>query len=155
MSTDGERESGAPTWVGLIAKLTLATAWLAASAFSAATLLRAENPVNVAAACAFIIAAPATWVIVKAVAISRLDEAEAHANFRGLVQGLLMAIFLPGAMLAGSALSSLLVGDGRVNVSGIMQNGVTFVCILPPLAFFMSEVAAFAILRLYAGKPRS
>jgi hypothetical protein len=147
-------DRGAPSWLWFAAKILIAALWLGAGAFSAATVLRGENVLAVSLACAFIFMAPAAWIVLKASAIARVDEAEAQANFRALIQGLLMAIFLPGAMLAGSALSSLFLGDGRVNVSGLTQNALTLVFILPPLAFFMSELATFAILRLYAGKPR-
>jgi len=47
-------------------------------------------------------------------------------------------------------LSSLFLGDGEVNVSGLMQNAVTYVAIQPALAFIFGEATAFGQLRNYA-----
>jgi hypothetical protein len=70
----------------------------------------------------------------------------------GLTRGLLFGCMWPGLMIGGSALSSLVLGAGHVNVGGMMQNAVTYAAIMPPLAFFMSEIAVFAMLAAYGRK---
>jgi hypothetical protein len=53
-------------------------------------------------------------------------------------------------MIGGSVLSSLYLGDGAVNVSGMMQSAVTYIAIQPALAFIISEAVSFGQLRAYA-----
>jgi hypothetical protein len=55
-----------------------------------------------------------------------------------------------GLMIGGSVLSSLYLGGGEVNVSGMMQNAVTYIAIQPALAFILSETTRFGQLRAYA-----
>lgn len=139
---------GGPSWAWFAAKTALALCWLAAAAWAAATLLRGGG--GVTAAALLVALGPAVWVLAKAIALKRMDEGDAHATWRGLIQGLLFACVLPGAAIGGSVLSSLVFGDGAVNVGGMMQNAA-WIAILPPIAFFMSELAAFAIRITFAG----
>jgi len=143
-------EGLAPSWLSFGAKIVIAIAWLAVAGWAAATLLHGGDRWAQIGAALAMLALPVAWFILKFVTLSRGDEVKRAATLRGLAQGLLMAAVLPGAMIGGSVLSSLFLGAGEVNVSGMMQNGVTFIATLPPIAFFLSELFAFALLMTYA-----
>jgi hypothetical protein len=53
-------------------------------------------------------------------------------------------------MIGASVLSSLFLGGGEVNVSGMMQNAVTYIATQPAMAFIFGAAASFAQLRAYA-----
>ncbi|MEZ5960299.1 MAG: hypothetical protein R3C30_07680 [Hyphomonadaceae bacterium] len=137
-------------WFSL--KCALAVAWFAIGGWVAMTLLHSETRALHIAAALALIALPVIWLIAKIAGLRRADEAQVAATLRGLAQGLVMACVLPGAMIGGNVLSSLFLGAGEVNVSGMMQNAVTYIAILPPIAFFLSELFAFAMLMTYARK---
>ena len=148
----GHEAEGAPSWAWFAGKMVLALGWLGAAAWAALQLLRGGAGAHVLTAALFVALAPAAWVLAKAVALKRMDEAQAHATWRGLIQGLLFACVLPGATIGGGVLSALIFGAGAVNVDGMMQSAVIWIAILPPIAFFMSELAAFAIRVTFAGQ---
>lgn len=153
MTRNDEARDPAPSLVWFATKLVLVAAWVGAGGLAAATLLHGGTRPTAIAAALFLVTPPVIWLLAKAVALKRADEVRAYAMLRGLAQGLLFACVLPGAMIGGGALSSLFLGAGAVNVSGMMQNAVVYIALLPPLAFFMSELSAFALLSLYARKP--
>jgi hypothetical protein len=147
-----EPGSSRPPLAGLLAKIVLAVVWLAAAGFAAWTLLNETPKEHDIAAAAFLIVAPAVWLIAKAIAMRSYDEVEVSVALRGLTWGLLFASVWPGIMIGGSVLSSLFLGAGNVNVSGMMQNAVTYVAIMPPIAFFLSELNSYAMLAVYGAK---
>jgi hypothetical protein len=63
-----------------------------------------------------------------------------------MMQSLLSIAGIENKRKGGEAL----LGDGEVNVSGMMQSDVTFIAIQPALAFIMSEATSFGQLRAYA-----
>ena len=144
--------SASPSLVALLAKLVLAVAWLATAGVAAWTLLNETPAEHDIAAAALLIAAPALWLILKAMAMMRSDEIEVSVALRGLTWGLLFACVWPGIMIGGSVLSSLFLGAGTVNVSGMMQHAVTYVAIMPPIAFFLSETSSYAMFAVYGAK---
>lgn len=144
--------SASPSLLALLAKLVLAVAWLAAAGVAAWTLLNDTPAEHDIAAAALLIAAPALWLISKAMVMMRSDEIEVSVALRGLTWGLLFASVWPGIMIGGSVLSSLFLGAGTVNVSGMMQNAVTYAAIMPPVAFFLSELNSYAMFAVYGAK---
>lgn len=144
--------SASPSLAALLAKIVLAVAWLAAAGFAAWTLLNDTPAEYDIAAAAFLISAPAFWLLSKAIAMRRYDEIEVSVALRGLVWGLLFASVWPGIMIGGSVLSSLILGAGTVNVNGMMQNAVTYAAIMPPVAFFLSELSSYAMFAVYGAK---
>lgn len=143
-----------PSLAGLVARVALSVLWLGACAVAAATLLHGGSRAAVLASAALLICGPVVWLLTKAWTLARSDEAHASVKLRALTQGLLFALAWPGAMIGGGALSSLLLGAGEVNVNGMMQNALTYLAIAPPVAFFLSEVFAFAYLLSYSRPPR-
>jgi hypothetical protein len=125
---------------------------MAGAALSAATLLRGGDTGGVVASAFLLIAGPTVWLIAKIVHIGRMDEAQRAAHLRGLAIGLVFVITWPGAALGGSVVSSLWLGAGEVNVSGLLQSALTYVAILPAMAYFLSELAVFAHLTVFARK---
>ena len=144
--------SASPSLAALLAKIALAVAWLAAAGFAAWTLLNDTPPEHDIASAALLIAAPVLWLLSKAIAMTRYDEIEVSVALRGLTWGLLFASVWPGAMIGGSVLSSLIWGNGTVNVNGLMQNAVTYAAIMPPVAFFLSELNSYAMFAVYGAK---
>lgn len=148
-----EERAPHPSLAWFAAKIAFSVGWLAATAFAAATLLRSGERAAIVGACLLLLLGPLTWLLAKAHRLARADEAERAVMMRGLAQGLLFAIAWPGAMIGGTALASLFIGAGEINVGGMLQNALTYIAIMPPIAFFISELCTFALLRVYARKP--
>lgn len=142
-----------PSIALLFAKLVGAATWLAAAAFSAATLPHGGSRAAILASAGLVLGGPTVWLLAKAFALTRSDEAHTTVRLRALTQALLFALAWPGAMIGGSVVSSLTLGAGEVNVGGMMQNALTYLVIVPPLAFFLSEVFAFAYLWGFSRPP--
>lgn len=147
-----ETDAAKPSLARLTATILLAVAWLAAAGVSAWTLLNDTPAWHDAAAGAFLLLAPVLWLLAVVVGLRRVDEVERSVVLGGLTRGLLFGCIWPGLMVGGSALSSLFLGAGQVNVGGMMQNAVTYAAIMPPLAFVMSEISMFAMLAVYGRK---
>jgi hypothetical protein len=142
-----------PSIAALLAKIGLSVVWLTAGALSAATLLHGGSRESILASAATVLGGPVVWLTVNAFSLRRFDEARAAVRMRALTQALLFALAWPSAMIGGSIISSLTLGAGEVNVSGMMQNAVTYLAITPSLAFFLSEVMAFAYLWTFSRPP--
>jgi len=112
-------------------------------------MTESSKAADVAAALVLIIP-PIAWCIVGAMWTKRQDEMHQRVAALGHANGLRFAIMWVGLMLGGSVLSSLFLGDGEVNVSGLMQSAVTYLAIQPALAFIFGEATAFGQLRSYA-----
>lgn len=143
-------DRGHPSWLMFSLKMLVALLWIAGAAFAAAALLRETPRTLDIFAAAFLFLAPIAWGVIKIVDIKRADEMQRQVVYRGLIQGLLMASLWASLLLAGNVLSSLFLGDGEVNVSGLMQQAVTFCAMQPAIAFLMSELISFALVRSYA-----
>jgi hypothetical protein len=141
---------GGPSWLGLVIKVVLGIAWVAAAGVAAGVLMsESSKGADVAAALALIVPTLA-WCVVGGVWAKRQDEMHQRVAALGQANGMRFAIMWVGLMLGGSVLSSLFLGDGEVNVSGLMQSAVTFIAIQPALAFVFGEATSFGQLRGYA-----
>ena len=147
MSSDN---TGGPSVIGLVSKLVLGAAWLAIAGVASGVLMGQSSKAADVAAALVLIVPPVAWCVMGAVWTKRLDEMHQRVAALGQVNGLRFAIMWVGLMLGGSVLSSLFLGDGEVNVSGLMQNAVTYIAIQPALAFIFGEATAFGQLRNYA-----
>ncbi|MGE0444177.1 MAG: hypothetical protein AB7P99_03040 [Vicinamibacterales bacterium] len=134
----------------LLGKMSIGVAWFAAASYAAGILLRSSPRHQDVFAALFLVVAPLVWWSAKSAAMGRADEMHQQVATRGLLHGLIVANLWAGLMIGGSALSSLFLGDGEVNVSGMMQSAVVFVSLQPATAFLLSETTAFGILRGYA-----
>lgn len=143
-----------PSIALLLVKLVWSVTWLAAATFSAATLLHGGAHMAILASAGLALGGPTVWLLAKAFALTRSDEAHTAVKLRALTQALLFALAWPGAMIGGSVISSLTLGVGEVNVRGMMQNALTYLVIVPPLAFFLSEMLAFAYLWAFSRPPK-
>ena len=144
-----ERTAG-PSVMGLISKLVIGAVWAAAAGVASGVLMTESSKAADVAAALVLIGPPIAGCIIGAVLTKRQDEMHQHAAAAGQVNGLRFAIMWVGLMLGGSVLSSLFLGDGEVNVSGLMQNAVTYLAIQPALAFIFGEATAFGQLRHYS-----
>jgi hypothetical protein len=145
-----EHPSTEPSWLGLSLKLALGIAWLGAAGVASGVLMSETSKAADVAAALFRIVPPIAWCVVAVVWAKRLDELHQRVAFLGLANGMRFAIMWVGLMIGGSVLSSLYLGDGAVNVSGMMQNAVTYIAIQPALAFILGEATSFGQLRAYA-----
>jgi hypothetical protein len=145
-----EHPSTEPSWLGLSLKLALGIAWLGAAGVASGVLMSETSKAADVAAALFLIVPPIAWCVVAVVWAKRLDELHQRVAFLGLANGMRFAIMWVGLMIGGSVLSSLYLGDGAVNVSGMMQNAVTYIAIQPALAFILGEATSFGQLRAYA-----
>jgi hypothetical protein len=144
-----EDQNAGPSWLKLLLKMALGLAWLGAGGVASAVLMRESSKAADAVAALFLIVPPVLCVLA-VVRAKRLDEMHQRVAFLGLANGMRFAIMWVGLMIGGSVLSSLYLGGGEVNVSGMMQNAVTFIAIQPALAFILSETTRFGQLRAYA-----
>jgi hypothetical protein len=142
--------STGPTWLGLLLKLVFGVAWVVAAGVASGVLLRETSRAADVAAALFLIVPPIVWCVLAALWTKRSDELHQRVASLGLANGMRFAIMWVGLMIGGSVLSSLYLGDGAVNVSGMMQSAVTYIAIQPALAFIFSETTAFGQLRAYA-----
>jgi hypothetical protein len=94
--------------------------------------------------------APVAWCLLKLLELIRSDELHQKVVARGAAQGLLFAVLWPSLLVGGGVLSSIVLGNGEVYLSGMMQNAVTYVAIMPAIAALVSETVTFALLRSYA-----
>ena len=141
---------GGPTWIGLVIKVVSGVAWVAAAGVAAGVLMsESSKAADVAAALALIVP-PLAWCIIGGVWAKRQDEMHQRVAAMGQANGMRFAIMWVGLMLGGSVLSSLFLGGGEVNVSGLMQSAVTYIAIQPALAFVFGEATSFGQLRGYA-----
>jgi hypothetical protein len=145
-----EDQNAGPSWLKLLLKMALGLAWLGAGGVASAVLMRESSKAADAVAALFLIVPPVLWCVLAVVRAKRLDEMHQRVAFLGLANGMRFAIMWVGLMIGGSVLSSLYLGGGEVNVSGMMQNAVTFIAIQPALAFILSETTRFGQLRAYA-----
>lgn len=145
-----EHPSVGPSWLGLLLKLALGIAWLGVAAVASGVLMSETSKAADVAAALVLIVLPIAWCVVPILAAKRLDELHQRVAFLGFANGMRFAMTWVGLMIGGSVLSSLYLGDGEVNVSGMMQSAVTFVAIQPALAFIVGEATAFGQLRAYA-----
>jgi hypothetical protein len=136
--------------IGLVSKLVFGAAWVGIAGVASGVLMSDSSKAADVAAALVLIIPPIAWCIIGAVWAKRQDEMNRHVAALGQGNGLRFAIMWVGLMLGGSVLSSLFLGDGEVNVSGLMQNAVTYVAIQPALAFIFGEATAFGQLRNYA-----
>lgn len=139
-----------PSAVALAIKLVIAIAWIGASGYASWVLLNETSKVYDILAALFLFIAPVAWTVYKAIEVKLSDELYRNAGARGLIHGLRFAALWPCLMLGGSVLSSLFLGDGEVNVSGLMQNAVTYIAIMPAIAVLLSETMSFSLLWSYA-----
>ena len=147
MSSDS---AGDPTWIGVIIKFVIGVAWVGAAAVAAGTLMGESSMAADVAAASLLIVPPIAWCIIGITWAKRQDEMHQRVAALGQANGLRFAIMWVGLMLGGSVLSSIFLGDGEVNVSGLMQNAVTYIAIQPALAFIFGEATSFGQLRSYA-----
>ena len=147
MSSDS---AGGPTWIGLIIRFVLGMAWVGAAAVASGVLMGESSREADVAAALVLIVPPIAWCIIGVVWAKRQDEMHQRVAAMGQANGLRFAIMWVGLMLGGSVLSSLFLGGGEVNVSGLMQNAVTYIAIQPALAFIFGEATSFGQLRGYA-----
>ena len=145
-----EHLDAGPSWLRLVLKLALGLAWVVAGGFASAVLMRESSRAADVAAALFLIVPPVLWCVVAVLRAKRLDEMHQRVVFLGLANGMRFAIMFVGLMIGGSVLSSLYLGGGEVNVSGMMQNAVTFIATQPAIAFIFSEATCFGQLRAYA-----
>jgi hypothetical protein len=145
-----EQTNAGPSWLGLLVKLAFGFAWLGGAGVASGVLMRETSEAADIAAALFLIVPPIVWCVVAVLWAKRLDELHQRVIFLGLANGMRFAIMWVGIMIGGSVLSSLYLGSGEVNVSGLMQNAVTFIAIQPALAFVIGETTAFGQLRAYA-----
>jgi hypothetical protein len=145
-----EQMNAGPSWLSLSLKMAFGLAWLGAAGVASAVLMRETSKAADVAAALFLIVPPVVWCVVAALWAKRLDELHQRVAFLGVANGMRFAIMWVGLMIGGSVLSSLYLGAGEVNVSGLMQSAVTFVAIQPALAFIICETTAFGQLRAYA-----
>jgi hypothetical protein len=136
--------------LGLVTKFVIGLAWLVIAAFASGVLMSETSKAADVAAALILIIPPIAWCLLGMVWTKRLDEMHQRVAALGQANGLRFAILWVGLMLGGSVLSSLFLGAGEVNVSGLMQNAVTYVAIQPALAFIFGEATAFGQLRGYA-----
>jgi hypothetical protein len=136
--------------IGLVGKFVFGIAWVGAAAFASAVLMSESTKAADVAAALVLIVPPIAWCMIGMVWMKRLDEMHQRVAALGQANGMRFAIMWVGLMLGGSVLSSLFLGDGEVNVSGLMQNAVTYIAIQPALAFIFGEATAFGQLRNYA-----
>jgi hypothetical protein len=142
--------NGGPSVLGLVTKFVIGVAWLVIAAFASGVLMSETSKAADVAAALILIIPPIAWCLLGMVWTKRLDEMHQRVAALGQANGLRFAILWVGLMLGGSVLSSLFLGAGEVNVSGLMQNAVTYVAIQPALAFIFGEATAFGQLRGYA-----
>jgi hypothetical protein len=136
--------------IGLIGKFVFGVAWVGIAAFASAVLMSESTKAADVAAALVLIVPPIAWCMIGMVWMKRLDEMHQRVAALGQANGMRFAIMWVGLMLGGSVLSSLFLGDGEVNVSGLMQSAVTYIAIQPALAFIFGEATAFGQLRNYA-----
>ena len=136
--------------IGLVSKLVLGAVWAGAAGVASGVLMTESSKAADVAAALVLIVPPIAWCIIGAVWVKRQDELHQRVAALAQANGLRFAIMWVGLMLGGSVLSSLFLGDGEVNVSGLMQNAVTYIAIQPALAFIFGEATAFGQLRSYA-----
>lgn len=139
-----------PSWLGLLLRVAIGLAWMVAAGYASAILLRETSKAEDIAAALFLIVAPVVWCLVTVIWAKRLDELHKRVVFLGLASGMQFAVVLVGVMIGASVLSSLFLGGGEVNVSGMMQNAVTYIATQPAMAFIFGSSASFAQLRAYA-----
>jgi hypothetical protein len=142
--------AGGPTWIGVIIKFVFGVAWVGAAGVAAGVLMSESSKAADVAAALTLIVPPIAWCIIGIVWAKRQDEMHQRVAALGQANGLRFAIMWVGMMLGGSVLSSLFLGDGEVNVSGLMQSAVTYIAIQPALAYIFGEATAFGQLRGYA-----
>jgi hypothetical protein len=147
MSGDG---TGGPSWIGLIIKIAIGMAWVGAAGVASGVLMRESSKAADVTAALFLIVPPIAWCVLGTLWPKRSDELHQRVAAIGQANGLRFAIMWVGLMLGGSVLSSLFLGAGEVNVSGLMQNAVTYIAIQPALAFIFGEATSFGQLRGYA-----
>jgi hypothetical protein len=135
---------------GLIGKFAFGLAWVGGAAYASAVLMSESTKAADVAAALVLIVPPIAWCLIGTLWMRRLDEMHQRVAALGQANGMRFAIMWVGLMLGGSVLSSLFLGDGEVNVSGLMQNAVTYIAIQPALAFIFGEATAFGQLRNYA-----
>lgn len=145
-----EQPDTGPSWLGLLLKLTLGLAWLGAAGVASGVLMSDTSKAADVAAALFLIVPPIVWCVAAVLWAKRLDELHQRVAFLGLANGMRFAIMWVGLMIGGSVLSSLYLGDGAVNVSGMMQSAVTYIAIQPALAYILGEATSFGALRAYA-----
>lgn len=142
--------TGGPSVIGLVSKLVFGAVWLGMAGVASGVLMGESSKAADVAAALVLIVPPIAWCLTGMIWAKRLDEMHQRVAALGQVNGLRFAIMWVGLMLGGSVLSSLFLGDGEVNVSGLMQSAVTFIAIQPALAFIFGEATAFGQLRNYA-----
>lgn len=146
----GIDSAAGPSWIGIVIKVVFGMVWVGAAGVASGVLMRESSMAADVAAALMLIIPPIAWCIIGAVWAKRQDELHQRVAALGQANGLRFAIVWVGLMLGGSVLSSLFLGAGEVNVSGLMQSAVTYIAIQPALAFVFGEATAFGQLRGYA-----
>src|SRR5688572_20873235 len=144
-----EHPNAGPSWLSLLLKVIFGIAWLGAAGVASGVLMSETSKAADVAAALFLIVPPIVWCVAAVLWAKRLDELHQRVAFLGLANGMRFAIMWVGLMIGGSVLSSLYLGDGAVNVSGMMQSAVTYIAIQPALAFIFGVASFFGALRAY------
>jgi hypothetical protein len=139
-----------PSGLTFVGRLALAFAWIGLAGYASWVLLNDTPQLNDILAAVFLCVAPVAWCLLKLLELIRSDELHQKVVARGAAQGLLFAVLWPSLLVGGGVLSSIVLGNGEVNLSGMMQNAVTYVAIMPAIAALVSETVTFALLRSYA-----